>query len=319
MSPGYRLIFSPTLPLSLLPITKSKLQIRTLPQQNPIMKPSNKLLFAGFFGIAVPMAAHAAPITWGISTSIAASTDIQSTGVTGLEGADFGLTIGTTTTVNNGSVDIDFKSLLFTQSVTLTNGITVDPNNFGFDNSAGNGTIGGNYGAILGRHSGVFNNGGTIELSGLTIGTQYQIQVFCMGGDTATVTVSGSPGLAVGGGNNAGSTAGFGKCVVGTFTADATNQVLAITANTGEPSINALTIGVIGGGGPDTTPPDWTATWPQAESLSSTALTVRAKTNEAGNSFYVVLPDGATAPPRPKSKPAPTAATHRSPPAATSP
>ena len=259
------------------------------------MKPSNKLLIAGLAGFVLPMMTHAAPVTWGPATAIAASTDIQSTGVMNLEGADFGLTNGTTTTVNNGSVNVAFKSLLFTQSVALSNGITVTPTNFSFNNAAGNGTIGGNYGAILGRHSGVFNNGGTIDLSGLTIGTEYQIQVFCMGGDTATVTISGSPGLAVGGGNSPANNNGFGKYVVGSFTADATSQVLTITANTGEPSINALTIGTVGGG-PDVTPPDWTATWPQADPLSTTSLTVRAKTNEVGTAFYVVLPDGATAP-----------------------
>jgi hypothetical protein len=262
------------------------------------MKPIQRFILAAVF---LPMAAHAAPVTWGAATAITASTDIQTTGVTNLEGADFGLTNGTTTTVNNGAgetggVNVAFKSLLYTQSVALSNGITVTPTNFSFNNAAGNGTIGGNYGAILGRHSGVFNNGGSIELSGLNIGTQYQLQVFCMGGDTATVTIAGSPGLAVGGGNNAGNSSGFGKYAVGTFTADGTTQTLAITANTTEPSINALTIGTVSGGGPDTTPPDWTATWPQADPLSTTSLTVRAKTNETGIAFYVVLPDGATAP-----------------------
>jgi hypothetical protein len=196
-------------------------------------------------GVALPLSSHAATISWGPATVIAASTDIQSTGVTGLEGADFGLTTGTTTTVNNGSVNVDFKSLLFTQSVTLTNGITVDPGgNFNFNANAGNGTISGNYGAILGRQIGG-GNLSTIDLSGLSIGTEYQIQVFCMGGDTANVFVSGSPALAVGGGNNPGNTSGFGKYIVGTFTADATNQVLSFTANTSEPTVNALTIGVI--------------------------------------------------------------------------
>jgi len=258
------------------------------------MKPIKKLIFTCALGFLLSPAAYAAPITWGSATVITATSDIQSTGVTGLEGADFGLTNGTTTSVNNGSVNVDFKSLLFNQSVTLTNGITVTPTNFSFNNSAGNGTISGNYGAILGRHSGVFNNGGTIVLSGLTVDTEYQIQVFCMGGDTASVSVSASPNLSVGGGNNPGNSSGFGGYVVGTFTADATSQTLTITGSAGEPVINALTIGTVVG--EDTTAPDWTATWPKVDPLSTTSLTVRANTNEAGNAFYIVLPDGATAP-----------------------
>jgi CotH kinase protein/Chitobiase/beta-hexosaminidase C-terminal domain/Lamin Tail Domain len=47
---------------------------------------------------------------------------------------------------------------------------------------------------------------------------------------------------------------------------------------------------------PDTTPPAWIATWPQATPLSTTSLSVRAKTNETGNAYYVVLANGAAPP-----------------------
>ena len=46
----------------------------------------------------------------------------------------------------------------------------------------------------------------------------------------------------------------------------------------------------------DSTPPVWTATWPQVNTLTTTGLTARAKTNEAGIAYYVVLSGGATAP-----------------------
>jgi hypothetical protein len=218
-------------------------------QTTPTMK--NKflpILCAVVF--ALPVSSHAATITWGTASAITASTDIQTSGVANLEGVDFGLTTGTTTTVNNGAgetggVNVDFKSLLQTQTVALSNGITVDPNSFSFDANAGNGTIAGNFGAILGRHSGVFSNSGSILLSGLNIGTEYQIQVFAMGGDTAQVSIGGSPNLSVGGGNNPGNTSGFGATVVGTFTADAVTQTLTLSANTTEPTINALTIGTV--------------------------------------------------------------------------
>ena len=86
-----------------------------------------------------------------------------------------------------------------------------------------------------------------------------------------------------------------GQFVTGMFTADAVSQVLTVTRSTDFAVANALTIGVVAGGG-DTTPPAWIATWPQAAPLSTTSLTVGAKINEAGSAYYVVLPDGAAAP-----------------------
>ncbi len=160
------------------------------------MKPIHKFIIAGMarlsfpiasaiaalLAVALPLRSQAAPVTWGTATPIAAATDIQSAGVTNLEGADFGLTNGTTTTVNNGSVNVNFQSLLYTQTVTLTNGVGVALSSFNFNAAAGNGTISGDYGAILSRHIGSFGGTPTITLSGLTAGTEYQIQVFAMGG-----------------------------------------------------------------------------------------------------------------------------------------
>jgi hypothetical protein len=199
------------------------------------------IIFAA--GIALPLSSHAAVITWGSATAITASTDIQSAGVTGLAGADFGLTTGTTTAINNGSVDVDFKSLSTGQSEVLANGVTVAVTDFNFTNAAGNGTIGGAFGTILGRHMGSFSGVPTVTLSGLTNGTRYQIQIFAMGGDTQTVNITGGPGLSVGGGNNPGNSSGFGQYAVGTFTADGPTQ--SITIGGSEPVLNALTVGTI--------------------------------------------------------------------------
>jgi hypothetical protein len=259
------------------------------------MKPASLSLIAGLAILVPPLASRAAPIAWVGATPVAAHTDIQSGGITGLAGADFGLAAGAVHTVNNGSVDVAFASLTTGETATLANGAGVAISGFNFQANAGNGTIGGDYGTILGRHIGSFGGSPTVTLSGLTAGTRYQVQVFAMGGDANTVFVSGSPGLSVGGGNNPAGTGGFGASIVGTFTADP-DGIQTLVLSGGEPVINALTIGSIFGGGPDTTPPEWTATWPQAGQLSPTSITVRAKTNEAGNVFYIVLPDGATAP-----------------------
>lgn len=46
----------------------------------------------------------------------------------------------------------------------------------------------------------------------------------------------------------------------------------------------------------DSTPPTFTATWPKAESATTVGFTVKAKTNETGNCYYVVVADAASAP-----------------------
>jgi hypothetical protein len=129
----------------------------------------------------------------------------------------------------------------------------------------------------------------TITLSNLVEGTQYRIQFFAAATASRIQTISGSGDINTDTGSN-------GQFVTGTFTADATSQVLTVTGSIEFVVANALTIGTVSGGGPDITPPDWTATWPQVDPLSTTSLTVRAKTNETGTAYYVVLPDGAAPP-----------------------
>jgi len=50
------------------------------------------------------------------------------------------------------------------------------------------------------------------------------------------------------------------------------------------------------GGGGDTTPPNWIATWPQVDGVTATGGTARAQIDEDGTAYYVVLADGAAAP-----------------------
>jgi hypothetical protein len=254
------------------------------------MKPIHQLLLAG---LALPMVAHAAPVTWGSVQTITGASDIISTGVTSLAGADFGIATGTTTTVNNGSVDIEFKSLNSGQSAALSNGITVavsvDWINFG--TNGGISGISGTFGAILDRNLGVEPPDSpataTITLSELSNGTEYQIQFFADSTGSNGQNISGSATM-----NSL-----PGQFVVGTFTADGTTQELSVTTTSGGFGVaNALTISTVVGGGPDTTPPDWIATWPKVDPLSTTSLTVRAQTNETGTAYFVVLAEGATAP-----------------------
>jgi hypothetical protein len=44
------------------------------------------------------------------------------------------------------------------------------------------------------------------------------------------------------------------------------------------------------------TPPTWVPGWPKADTATSTGFTARAKANEAGNAYYVVVAGGASSP-----------------------
>jgi hypothetical protein len=61
-------------------------------------------------------------------------------------------------------------------------------------------------------------------------------------------------------------------------------------------SFDGNTHSLASSGGGDVTPPTWTATWPQVDTVGTTTFTARARTDENGTAYYVVLADGATAP-----------------------
>jgi hypothetical protein len=266
------------------------------------MKAPSPLIIVGLAAVVLPLSTQAADVTWGTATNITAATDIQSAGITNLAGANFGNPAQGSTTpasidVDNGAVLVTFTRVGANTSSALANGITVATSsewgNWGYNN--GNSSMAGNYGVVLDTNIGREETtplSATITLSGLTENTQYQIQFWASAtGVAPNQTISGSPVLNTDTGSN-------GQFVVGTFTADPGGvQVLTVNGADNQFIVaNALAIGTVSGGGPDTTPPEWTATWPQVAPLSSSSLNVRAKTNEAGTAYYVVLPDGADAP-----------------------
>jgi autotransporter-associated beta strand protein len=184
--------------------------------------------------------AHAAVVTWDLVQPITGASDIKSTGVTNLAGADFGITTGTTTIVNNGSVDIEFKSLRSGQNATLSNGVNVAAAStwVNWGNNGGNSSVTGTFGAVLDRNIGIETGGPTsanITLSNLGVGTQYQIQFFADSTGNNSQTISGSDPM-----NSL-----TGKFVTGAFTADATSQVLTVAYTVDFAVANALTIGVL--------------------------------------------------------------------------
>jgi hypothetical protein len=208
------------------------------------------ILVAAVAGVAITLmvmglfaaTASAGIVTWGTVQTITGASDIVSTGLTDLAGANFGRTTGTTTIVNNGSVDIEFKSLNSGQNVTLSNGVNVAAANTWGDWSFNSGIshVGGTFETVLDYNLGDEDTplSSTITLSNLGVGTQYQIQFFAAATASRLETISGS-------GNLNTDVGAEGQFVVGTFTADATSQVLTVSGPVEFVVANALTIGVI--------------------------------------------------------------------------
>ena len=190
--------------------------------------------------------ASAATITWGPAISVAAPTDVVTTGQL-VEADDIGSAVATS-----------------------VNGVTfaaAGPAGWGNTNFAAYGTAGmaGTYGAAL--TTGTFTDGngstGSHIYTGLTIGNNYLLQVWFVdtrfGGGTGTNQLLDgvAPNLS-----------GTGQYAIGTFTADATTQAFTWTEN--GPQFNGATLNLAQLR--DVTPIPATAPEPSALSLAMLGL-----------------------------------------------
>ncbi len=203
-------------------------------------------IMIGMAAVALPLSSQAAVIAWGSPTTITAASNIDSFGLLNIAGANFGITTGATTVVNNGLVDVEFKSLQSGQSETLSNGIAVSADSMwvNWGPNADNSDLAGAFGTVLDSNLGIEEDplSATITLSDLDIGTEYRIQFFAAATATVKMAISGSGDLNTDTGTN-------GQFVTGTFTADATSQVLTVigtdTISSGFIVANALTVGEV--------------------------------------------------------------------------
>lgn len=277
-----------------LPKTNTATAFRACPSHagsRRSLKASALGIAIGIAALAVSLSSQAAPVTWGSVSSITGASNIDSTDLSSIAGANFGVTTGTTTTVNNGFVDIEFKSLNSGQNVTLSNGITVAAEasweNWGLQTAVSG--VGGTFETVLDSNLGdeTAPLASIINLSNLTSDTQYRIQFFADSTGNNSQTISGSSAM----------NSKNGQFVTGTFTADATSQALNVSVISGGFMVaNALTVGVVSSGDPDTTPPTWVSGWPKVDTQTIDSFTVRARTDEAGAAYYVVLAGGSAAP-----------------------
>ncbi|MCX6878183.1 MAG: hypothetical protein NTW21_30885 [Verrucomicrobia bacterium] len=204
-----------------------------------------------------------AVITWEPSwTAVTDNTAIQTLGgYTTYGGVNFN---GSTTTINNGSTDVEFTGIAQNASGTAA-GITVGNSGFNFQSPATNNSnvvsaVGTpqTWTTVLDRVIGDFDNSATIDLTGLTAGSSYYVQFFSSAPDgnilnNSKITSGGvdSPtfGLHASGGT---------KYIIATFTAVSTSQSFSMTGT--EPTYSALVIGVRPAGGGNTFA-DWIGTF----------------------------------------------------------
>ena len=170
----------------------------------------------GLFGLIYSLSA--APITWGVPFNITSDSDIDTNGthVTAVNAKSGG---GSTT------VTIGGESILFT-------GVAIGPANTGTGSyyTAGGGNSGNsNLNVVLNSHS-YSPNPWSFTVSGLTNGTDYQIQLIGAGdtrGCCASRNQRGGDGEAVENVSGDFSRSGVGS-VVGTFTASGTTQTINV-------------------------------------------------------------------------------------------
>jgi hypothetical protein len=195
--------------------------------RNRFLNWSAAVLAAAFLSPSIPSAV-AATITWGVAQNVSGSGSQVITTGTLLHAV--GGPRGNNVTVNG----VLFVSATSASTISFSGNIS--------DNAAGGQTgISGAYQTLLEQR--VWGNPFAINIGSLTIGQQYLIQAWSSAGQVAytTSTTTLTAGNTVTLDTNVGNTVGnAGQFVTGTFTADATSQVVTVGGNV--PLINAVQI-----------------------------------------------------------------------------
>ncbi|MEI6078203.1 MAG: hypothetical protein WCS94_21665, partial [Verrucomicrobiota bacterium] len=161
--------------------------------------------------------ARAAPITWGSVTTVAGNSDVSTTG-----NLVYAERAGSATTLSITGVS-------FTAPGTYVTGWGASQTGIGSPSG-----ITGDYAALL---DGDCYQDSTLTLNGLTAGHDYLVQFWCNDarGGAANQLVTLTAGNAVVLNRNTGS--GYGQWVTGTFTANATTQIVTVASTAGNQGI----------------------------------------------------------------------------------
>jgi hypothetical protein len=213
-----------------------------------------------FLSLALATPAEAAPpppITWGSATTVSGDSDVSTAG-TLLYAYNVGGAGVASTTVNG----VTFASYAFPASGAFTNSVSVgsvsfveNPGTLWGLNSLGSSGLSSNYQALLGSAGGA-NLLATITatLNGLTVGNQYQLQVWSNNSGNgnapyglpilSTILGSGANQVTLDA-NTTNAVGGLGQFVLGTFSASGTSMTFTLNgtgALDAAPLINAFQV-----------------------------------------------------------------------------
>ena len=165
--------------------------------------------------------ANAAEITWDAAVStLTGNSDVISTGLSNLAGADLGASDGTS--VVNG---VTFTDALANTATTLSNGTTFNAGPWNVQGDYGGSAVGEPLAGVMdNRVATATPTHGIMSIGGLTIGSTYTIQFFVYGGGGTNWQLLDDSG-------GAASPAFVGaseQFVTGSFTADAATQGVTI-------------------------------------------------------------------------------------------
>jgi len=256
------------------------------------MKPNRFFASRSFLGTGISVCfaaafmagqiAQAAPVTWGLPTTVASDSDVITTGT-----LSYAYTLSNTSPTVNG---VTFTGS--TSTTALGTNVTIAGTSLTNSTTAfGSGAVGTAYGNLSTGYQNLLKGadyGGTtattITLKNLTIGKVYAIQTWVndsRAGATATrtSTITGGGGNSVSlayytGGTATSPAGGVGQYTIGTFTADAATQTFTITSATSSQfhsiQVRDITgLGVINGTWNTTTT---NQTWSTAANWLSTSI-----------------------------------------------
>lgn len=216
-------------------------------------------LLAGLLLACTAAPARGAAITWSAAQNISGDTDVSTTG-TRVGAFHYSPPVSTDVTVN-GVVFQGVSVSQFTTSVTSGNFTLAGSGAFGLQPGI-TGSLAAPFSGLSTDYRGLLNTSvaffQSLTISGLTVGAQYQFEWWSNdslrnNSSTTVATAVNSVTLIP---DTSGTAGGLGQFAIGTFTADATSQVVAFTPNGAlSPNMNAfelrdVTPAVVGAGVP---------------------------------------------------------------------
>lgn len=205
------------------------------------MRMSKVFSTAFYAGMVLGLAAVSAPaatMTWSSVVSVTGNpTDVDTTGLFFDSAASTTNSVGGDLVVNG----VDFHrpiARVGDNNTFFSSGITIQSDDPPLDGFGGGATFGGDYGTLLSYGQYHHNRGDAITITGLALATDYEVQIWTpyWTEPDPTVYTAGNSSASVYTGVTPSRGSGEAQYVIGTFTADATSEVINYDPGAGSPN-----------------------------------------------------------------------------------